>query len=100
VAPSLSELKLRLTINEENPEVEVVIFRGRIESQDIVLTETVSDYVARYDLWPDGYYSVTARYQQGGKEIIAINGKGFSLREDDCGCKKAQNYSLNLKLKN
>jgi hypothetical protein len=99
-APSSSELKLKLTINEENPQVEVVIFRGRIESQDIVLTETVSDNVVWYELDPDGYYSVTASYQQGNKEIIVINGKGFSLTDDDCGCGRAQNYSLNMKLKN
>ncbi|MEQ8241647.1 MAG: hypothetical protein RIA69_20710 [Cyclobacteriaceae bacterium] len=97
--PLLSRLKINLTINEENPEVEVTLFRGRIERQDTVLEEVVSELVARYELDADGYYSATARYKKGNKEILAINGKKFSLTEDDCGCEKAQNYSMNLTLK-
>ena len=96
--PFFSDLRVLLTINDENPEVEVVIFYGRIENQDTVLTATVQESTT-FELESDLYYAVTARYKQGTKEIIAINGKKLELNEDDCGCESARNHTMNLTLK-
>jgi len=98
--PFYANLKLKITINNETPEVEVIVFRGRIESQDTVLIDTVNQTDIQYELEAGTYYSATARYKSGNKEILAINGKEMTLGEDDCGCDKPQNHSLNLKLAN
>jgi|GEM_PF-1940899 hypothetical protein len=96
--PYFSDLYLFLTINNENPEVDIVIFNGRLERGDTVLTETVTGSTT-FELVADRYYSVTARYKQGNKEIVAINGKELKMEENDCGCKRAKNYTMNLVLK-
>ncbi|MFT6866636.1 MAG: hypothetical protein ACJA08_001471 [Cyclobacteriaceae bacterium] len=96
--PFYGDVNVRVTINDENPEVEIVLFRGRIEKQDMVIHEYVIENSTIYSLEAGVYYSGTAFYKDGIKEMLAINGKNLSTSTDDCDCKYADNMSLNLKL--
>lgn len=96
--PFFGDLNVKLTINAENPEVEVIIFRGRAEKQDTVIHDFVSQKSKIYNLEAGFYYSGNAYYQDGIKEILAINGKELSTSTDDCDCEYAENRNLNLRL--
>lgn len=96
--PFFGELKVRFTINEENPEVLLTIFEGKIEKQDTLFSEWVTDSPVYYDLQAGKYYSATVTYSKGIRQIVAVDGKKMTIGSDDCDCDYAENLSLNLKL--
>lgn len=98
--PFYGELKIKVTINDENPEVDLVIMRGRIEDADTILVETVTETKVFYEFEADLRYSATATYRKGSKTIVAIDGKLMDVFSDDCDCDYAENITLNLKLAN
>lgn len=96
--PHIGEMKVRVTINNENPEVHVVIFQGKIEKHDTLISERINHSPVYYNLEAGQYYSGTARYISGIREIIAIDGKTMQTSTDDNNCESAENFTLNLKL--
>ena len=98
--PFYGELRVKLTINDENPEVLLTIMEGNIESQDTVISEYIDESNIYYELEADRYYSAVVYYDQGSRQITAIDGRRMRLSEDDCGCDYADNITLNLRLAN
>ena len=96
--PYYGELKILLTINDENPEVELVVCRGVIEKKDTLYHEFIRDNSVIYEPEAGEYYSATAYYVDGSKEILAINGGELPLESDDCGCDYGGSKRLNLRL--
>jgi hypothetical protein len=96
--PFYGDLKLLVTINDENPEVELVVFGGVIEKQDTLIHEFVTDKTIVYEMESGFYYSATASYVDGSRQIIAINGGELPTESDDCGCDYAGSKRLNLRL--
>ena len=96
--PYEGELTVKLTINNENPEVHLVIFRGKIENHDTLISEYLDESPVYYQLDADNYYSATARYVSGFREILAVDGKRMETSTDDDGCDYGQDMTLNLKL--
>lgn len=96
--PCYGQLKVKVTINDENPEVLLTIFEGKIERKDTVLSEWVAKSTVNFDLEADVYYSATVMYKQGVRQILAIDGKEMPISEDDSNCEYGQDTTLNLKL--
>lgn len=96
--PYFGEVKVKLTINDENPDVHVVIFEGKIEKGDTLISEYVSESPVYYELEAEKYYSATARYQSGVREVLAVDGKKMTTTSDDDTCEAAEDFTLNLKL--
>ncbi len=96
--PFYGDVNVRVSTSVENPEVEIVIYRGRIEKKDTVIHEFVNENSTIYSLEADTYYSGTAVYKDGIKDVLAINGKRLTTSTDDCNCDYADNMNLNLKL--
>jgi len=84
--PEWGPLKIKVTINNENPSVPIVIYRGDIESNDIEYTDKAdhSDYTV--DVPPDKYYSVTAEYKTGGKTIFVVDGDKLKVKKNVKDC--------------
>lgn len=97
--PPLGELEVRLTINDDNPDVQVNIFRGRIEDADTLFTETINESTIYYDLEAGRYYSATATYLKGARTIVAVDGRRMHISTDDCNCEYAESIRLDLRLK-
>ena len=76
--PSFGELDITLTINNENPTVDVVIYRGNYENRDTVQQFTASGTFYSIDL-DFGTYSATALYKVGADSILAVDGDEISL---------------------
>jgi hypothetical protein len=84
--PDWGPVEIKLTINDQNPSVPIVIYRGDIENNDIEYVDTAhnSDYTV--DVPVDKYYSVTAEYKDGGRTIYAVDGDKFKLEQNTKDC--------------
>lgn len=96
----IGELKIRLTLDEENPEVLITIFEGKIENQDTIFSGYVVDTEIFLDLDANVYYSATAHYVKSGRNYVAVDGREMTTSTDECDCEYANNRTLDLRLKN
>lgn len=91
-------VRLRLTINDENPRVFINVYRGSVEKGELLVSDTISDTSVSYVLPAPANYSATATYVRGDDTVIAINGGRLSVTTDECDCEEAQTLRLNLRL--
>jgi hypothetical protein len=93
-------LNVKVTINEENPNAVVVLYKGRIEQGDTLLIDTLSENSKTYEMAPEFYYSGTVTYKDGIRQVEVVNGKYMDLAGEDCDCPHGRSISLNLRLAN
>lgn len=81
--PGEGIVRIDLTINVLNPRVPLTLYRGTIQQNDVVLTDTVEVPVAQYRV-PNGYYSVAARYRSlmGRDTVTIVSVDGSTLRAE------------------
>ena len=101
--PDSADLVVRITINDENPYVPLVFYKGRIEEGVVEWIDTAFS-ANLYLLSPVGeYYSVKASYKKDGKTIIAVDGDKLKTRlvsdvcERDCWIIKGGILDVRLK---
>ncbi len=84
--PDSADLLVYLTIDQENPEVPLVIYRGNFEDGEIDFLDTARQ--STYTLYSaiDQYYSVTAEYKVDGKTIIAVDGDVMKAKNATSSC--------------
>ncbi|MCP4180136.1 MAG: hypothetical protein GY756_20420 [bacterium] len=73
VEPYKDFLNVSLTINSENPTVEIKVFEGDYENNFIVAEIDADQEKEQVEVNVDQSYTVTARYIQGIDTIIAID---------------------------
>ncbi len=101
--PFFADLELRLTVNDQNTDVPIEIYEGKYDDGLLIIQDTVSSNKlvngrAFYNLEAGISYAAVAIYQDGAKEILAIDGGEMSLSTDDCNCDFPNNLTLNLRL--
>lgn len=101
--PFFSDLEIKLTVNDENKEVPIEVFRGLYDDGVLIIKDTISsgdliDGRVIYNLEAGIKYAASATYQDGAKTIIAIDGGEMSLASDDCDCDYPTKLTLNLRL--
>jgi len=97
------ELTVRVTIDEENPEVTIYIYSGEVDPENLpvpVHTATVDDesYTITLDI---GEYSAMVEYTLGGDTVIAFDGDSIgNSKEDYCEgpCYELVNGEIDLVL--
>lgn len=84
--PDSSDLTIHLTINENHPEVPIVLYRGNVETgqEDWIDTARETPYYLYSAV--DQFYSVTAEYKVDGKTIIAIDGSELKPKHVSDAC--------------
>lgn len=84
--PDSGKLIVTLTINEENPYLPLIIYKGNIEDNVIEYIDTsyTSDYWVRVPV--NNYYSISAEYKSGDKTIFAVDGDDFKLKYTETDC--------------
>ncbi|TVQ11632.1 MAG: hypothetical protein EA361_12455 [Bacteroidetes bacterium] len=72
--PATAEVRIRVTINNENPEVTVLAFEGDFEDGNLVWEKVVRQ--SRYTVMmpTEKKYSFTATYKKDLKTIVAVDG--------------------------
>lgn len=72
--PDFGDLQIDLTINDENPNIPVVIYKGEFDKGIVEVVDTVSDDFFSVDVPINEYYSVTAEYIVNGRKILVVDG--------------------------
>ena len=84
--PDSESLVIYLTINEEHPEVPLVVYRGYVEDKQVDWVDTARE--SPYKLYSalNQYYSVAAEYRVNGRKVIAVDGDEMKAKHvsDDC----------------
>lgn len=84
--PEYVSMTIKLTINEENPEVPVTIYLGEYEKNLVRVVDTAYYSVMSVDVMPGRFYSVRAEYHVGEKTIYAIDGDEIDLLKASSQC--------------
>ena len=72
--PEEAELIVKITKNEMNPVVPVVVYRGRLEARDTVILDTLRSTTEYIMVPTDQYYTVQAKYHTSTGYVYAIDG--------------------------
>lgn len=100
--PTEGRFYMDFTINAENTSVPLIIYKGKLEQNDIIVIDTIVSQ--HYDtLLPiDNYYTATAKYKKGSSVIIAVDGGKISRKSKtncDSTCWEVKTYTADLRLK-
>jgi len=105
IKPDNGELIIHVTINDENPEVPIAIYRDRIEYGRIRIRDTVSEKTVYIEVPLNHYYSVKAEYKTGNDSIFTVDGDRIKTHrvtdqcDTICWIIKGGKYDLRLKEK-
>ena len=103
IRPDNGELIIHVTINNENPEVPIAIYRDRIESGRIRIRDTVSEKTVYIEVPLNHYYSVIAEYKVGNDSVFAVDGERIKTHrvtdqcDTICWIIKGGKYDLRIK---
>jgi hypothetical protein len=85
--PDSADLIIYLTIDEMNPAVPIVVYRGKLEEGHVDWMDTAT--TEEYHLYSalDVYYTVEATYRSGDETILAYDGDRMYSYDagDQCG---------------
>ena len=95
-------IKVKLTINDENPFVPLVFYKGYFEEGNIEYIDTAYQNNYEIDMPLDYYLSVKAEYVSAGKTIFAVDGGKFETKkyrvcDEDCWVIRGGDYNVELK---
>jgi len=100
--PTEGNLHIKLTINDENPSVPIVIFRGKFQENIIVAYDTLTKGTYDTLLPVNNFYTVSAKYIKSGKKIIAVDGDDITKNKNktcDSVCWSVTDGKTNVMLK-
>lgn len=100
VEPSNATISVALTIDDENPWVPLEVYQGNASDSILYLRDTATGDIS-WDLPVDQRYSVVAKYRQGSRTVLAVDGGKISTSSfTNCGetCWTTDDLNLNLRL--
>lgn len=114
--PDSANLLVYVSINEENPHVPLILYKGDYEDNiedyrdtahiDTIYTYNNTTYTDTLEIWSEmgTYYSIKATYQIDGKPFAAVDGDRLRVvdGEGECSppCYVIRGGTLDLRLKN
>ena len=86
IKPDSADIIVHLTIDDENPVVPLVVYRGQVEDNNIEYVDTA--YGKTYYLYVpvNAYYSVEAKYISGNKTIYTVDGDKLQIKHVSDAC--------------
>jgi hypothetical protein len=84
--PDTADLIIYVTLNDENPEVPIVLYRENVERNLVDWVDTVRESPYHLPSAVDQFYSVTAEYNVGGKKVVAIDGDKMKVKHVSESC--------------
>ena len=78
--PDSADLVIYLTINEQHPEVPIVLYRGDFDELKVDWVDTARESPFYIFSAMDQFYSVTAEYKVDGKTILAVDGDNMKAK--------------------
>lgn len=102
VEPLEGAIIIDLTINKDNPEVEIIVFNGKPEYLDTFTVETVTNPQFQVIVPLNAYYSAKAKYKVDDNIIYASDGdkiKSISSAVCDSTCWSVSGGRIDVRLK-
>ena len=84
--PDTADLLIYVTINFENPEVPIVLYRGNVEEGQVDWVDTITSSPFPLPSEVDQFYSITAEYNVGDKKVIAVDGDKMKIKKEHDSC--------------
>jgi hypothetical protein len=84
--PDSADLTIYLTINENHPEVPIVLYRGDVENGQEDWIDTARETPYRLYSAVNQFYSVTAEYKVDEKTIVVIDGDELKPKHVSDAC--------------
>lgn len=101
--PLEGELKVKVNIRDTTNPVQVSVYQGKFDEQNLLFSELIIDNEITYFLPVNSYYSASAEYEDSGKIILVIDGGKISVKkinnDDGSTCWSLKNVELDLRLK-
>jgi len=100
--PASGSLDIDLTINAQNPKVPLTVYYGVIDDSIVVARDTATSDSWKIEVGLNVYYSVTAKYKDGTKTIIALDGDKIEKTSSticDSTCWEISGDEIDLRLK-
>ncbi|NJO69487.1 MAG: hypothetical protein HC830_09590 [Bacteroidetes bacterium] len=78
--PEVGPVNITITIDSENKEVPVRIYKGKYEESyrndlsNVIFMDTISNQNFSVDLEVNEYYSAVAEYKKNGEKILVVDG--------------------------
>ena len=72
--PNYADLYIKVSLDNENKRIPVLILIGKLESHDTLIADTISTETGYIMVPLDQYYTVVATYQSGNTIIKAVDG--------------------------
>ncbi|MFH2143893.1 MAG: hypothetical protein ABIJ97_15825 [Bacteroidota bacterium] len=102
IEPLEGNLKIDLTINRDNPEVEVIVFNGKPENLDTFTVEIVHNPLFLVVVPLNQYYSAKAKYMVDNNSVYVSDGdkiKSTSAVTCDSTCWDISGGDIDIRLK-
>lgn len=84
--PDTADLIIYVTLNNENPEIPIVLYRGNVEEGKVDWVDTIREATFYLPSAVDQFYSITAEYKVGDKTIVVVDGDEMKARNEDETC--------------
>jgi len=101
--PGDADLVINLTINNKYPAVPITVYKGDVEENDIVMTDTALTTPFYVFVPVDVKYSVKAEYRNNGEVIYAVDGTNLKVLAVtdacDANCYVIENDDMDVRLK-
>ncbi len=72
--PYYADLYIEVSLDDENEIIPVVVLRGKLESHDTLLADTIRAETGLINVPLGNYYTVVATYHSGNKNIKVVDG--------------------------
>ncbi len=100
--PFYGFVNVQLTINKQNPEVELVVFDGNIENHDTIAHDTIDQPFFQIFVELNKTYSAIAKYKVNDNRVIAVGNdkiRKTSATVCDSVCWKIKGGNIDVRLK-
>jgi hypothetical protein len=101
--PLYGEQSLRVSIDDENPEVTITVYIGPWEKGNVEYIFTMIENEQKIVLRTDVHYTLIAEYTKNGRTYNVVNGSILKVQEDYDSCDEPCYYvshrSVDLRLK-
>jgi hypothetical protein len=101
--PASADIKMLFTINNDNPRVPLIVYKGKVEDANVEWIDTSASETFYLYVKTGQFYSVVAKYKSGAKTIYAVDGDKITVQNESDYCNQncyiVTNNELDIRLK-
>jgi hypothetical protein len=103
VKPKDGHIELKLTINDENPEVTIILYEDEFDEANLIYSKKVQNSTFLLKIMTNKEYVIEAKYMKDGRSYHVVNKAKLKTRRDTENCSEPCYYiakrSVDLRIK-